>query len=108
MKSTDPIKYMEEVTGIQPLQKRRNTNTLLPAHKYECLPDHSIKMKLQAFTKNRLKRSSFVHEAKKLKKQNHALVLGVPSTPLGIADIMNPVEVDLSAVNVNLNEGTLH
>ena len=101
MKSIDPIKYMEEVTGIQPLKKRRNTNIILPAHKYECLPDHSIKMKLQAFTKNRLKRSSFVHEAKKLNKQKTC------TCPRRIADTMNPVEDDLSAVNVNLNEGTI-
>jgi len=46
-----------------------------------------------------LKHSSFVHEAKQLKRQ-HALALGMPVTPLGMADTMNPVEIDLSAETI--------
>ena len=39
----------------------------IQSHNYECLTDHNMEGKLQGFTKNRLKSSSFIHEAKKLK-----------------------------------------
>ena len=97
MKST-PIQYMEQVTGIQPLQERRKTKILLQAQKYECLPDHPMKNRLQGFTKNRLKRSSFVHEAKKLKREP-ALALNMTVAPLGIDDITNPCD-NLSTVTI--------
>ena len=42
-------------------------NAKIQSHTYECLPDHHMKGKLQGYTKNRLKISSFIHEAKELK-----------------------------------------
>ena len=38
----------------------------IQSHNYECLTDHNMEGKLQGFTKNRLKSSSFIHEVKKL------------------------------------------
>ena len=63
MRST-PIKAMEQLTGIQPLNQRREAKIMVQAQKYRCLPDHPMKSKLDSLTKNRLKRSSFVHESK--------------------------------------------
>ena len=91
---------------------KEHHRVLLQAHTYKCLPDYHMKGKLQSYTKNRLKCSSFVHEAKKLKKQ-HALVLDMPVTPhlLCMADITNIFAIDLSAVAIctkvpHLEQGT--
>ena len=65
MRST-PIKAMETLTGIQPLSQRRDAKIMTQAEKFRCLPDHPMKQKLDGYTKNRLKRSSFVHESKRL------------------------------------------
>ena len=65
MKST-PITFMEQTTAIQPLQQRQQAKVLFQAEKYKCLPDHPMKEKVEGRTKNRIKRSSFTHEVKKL------------------------------------------
>ena len=67
MKST-PITFMEQTTAMQPLQQRRQAKVLLQTEKYKCLPDHPMKEKVEGRTKNRIKRSSFTHEVKKLQK----------------------------------------
>lgn len=100
IKST-PITFMEKITGIQPLQKRRQTKVLLQADKFKALPDHPMKARLEGFTKNRLKRGSFVHEAKKLTRE-YASTLTTQTIPLGRTDITNPIANDLSAIKVAL------
>jgi len=55
MKST-PIKAMEHLTTIPPLNHRRDAKALVQAAKYEFLPDHPMAQKLQGLTKNRLRR----------------------------------------------------
>ena len=67
---TTPISAMEEVTGVQPLQDRRNMKTLLQAEKFKCQLDHPMKAKVEGFTRGRLKRDSFVHQAKKLEREH--------------------------------------
>ncbi|XP_060580372.1 uncharacterized protein LOC132737134 [Ruditapes philippinarum] len=99
-KST-PIAFMEKLTGIQTHQERRQTKVLLQANKYQSLPDHPMNSRLEGFTKNRLKRCSFVHQAKKLSRE-HAAELNTQTIPLGRADITNPTANDLSAVKVAL------
>ncbi|XP_060577697.1 uncharacterized protein LOC132734852 [Ruditapes philippinarum] len=99
-KST-PIAFMEKLTGIQTLHERRQTKVLLQASKYQSLPDHPMNSRLEGFTKNRLKRCSFVHQAKKLSRE-HAAELNTQTIPLGRADITNPTANDLSAVKVAL------
>ena len=88
MKST-PIKSMEEITGIPPLSQRRNAKLLIQARKYYFLPDHPMKLKLDSLTKNRLQRSSFVHEVKKLSK-TYSAKLGPPVTQLKLSDLPSP------------------
>ena len=57
-----------------------------------------MKTKLEGLTKNRLKRSSFVHEAKKIKRE---MDINIPTTPLDNTDIYNPHESDLSSVKIS-------
>ena len=61
---------MEEVTGVQPLQDRRNMKTLLQAEKFKCQLKHPMKAKVEGHTRNRLKRESFVHQVKKLEREH--------------------------------------
>ena len=44
---------------------------MMQAEKFRCLTNHPMKTRLEGLTKNRLKRSSFVHESKKLSRQFH-------------------------------------
>ena len=67
---TTPISAMEKVTGVQPLQDRRNMKTLLQAEKFKCQLNHPMKAKVEGCTHNRIKRESFVHQAKKLEKEH--------------------------------------
>ena len=56
----------ERRVGIQPLKERRQAKILLQAEKFKYILDIPMKSRLPGYTKNRLKRNSFVHEAKKL------------------------------------------
>ena len=76
------IAFMEKLTEIQPLHERRQTKVILQANNYKFHPDHPMRNMLEGFTKNRLKRSSFVHEAKKLNRE-YASELNVQTIPLG-------------------------
>ena len=67
---TTPISAMEKVTGVQPLQDRRNMKTLLQAEKFKCQLNHPMKAKVEGCTHNRIKRESFVHQVKKLEKEH--------------------------------------
>ena len=60
-----------------------------------------MKGKLQGYTKNILKRSSFVHEANKLKKPTCSCPRHARN-PLCMADVMNIFEIDISAVTIYL------
>ena len=82
---------MEQTTAIQHLQQRRQAKVLLQAEKYKCLPDHPMKEKVEGRTKNRIKRSSFKHELKKLQK-DYLAVLTIPTIPLSKQDFTNPCE----------------
>ena len=70
IKST-PTKIMEELTANPPLSLRRDAKALMLANKYQFLPNHPMKQKLEGLTKSRLQRSSFVHEVKKLTNKNY-------------------------------------
>ena len=80
----------EHITAIQPLQQRRHAKVLLQAEKYKYLPDHPMKEKVQGRTKNRIKRSSFTHEVKKLQK-DYPAVLTISTLPLSKQDFNNPL-----------------
>ena len=70
MRST-PITEMERLTGAQPLGQRRDAKNMMQAEKFKCMTYNHMKTKLEGLTNNRLKRSSFVHESKKLNRQFH-------------------------------------
>ena len=68
MKST-PVKYMEKVSDIEPLQHRRDRKILLQTEKMKRLPTHPLHDELKRLTKNRIKRKSLNHSSKTLKKR---------------------------------------
>ena len=94
-----PITFTEQTTAIQSLHQRRQAK-VLQAEKYKCLPDHPMKEKVEGRTKNRLKRSSFTHEVKKLQK-DYPAVLTIPTLPLSKQDFTNPCESTTSEIQIN-------
>ena len=69
MKST-PIAQMEKTTNIQPLKERRETKILQQAEKYMCSVNNPMKERMEDLARGRLQRSSFVHQAKRLRRQH--------------------------------------
>ena len=65
MRST-PISKMQDITGIPPLQLRREGKALRQFTKARALEDQPLHNRTQTLCSGRLKRSSFVREAKKL------------------------------------------
>ncbi|XP_045210549.2 ribonuclease H-like [Mercenaria mercenaria] len=61
-----------------------------------------MKAKLEGLTKNRLKRGSFAHEAKKLNK-TFAKHLGQPTTPFTVQDLPEPWKHDQSNLTIRTN-----
>ena len=55
MKST-PIAGMEEITGIQSLEKHRQVKILTQAEKFKCQQGHLMKTKITGYTSKRSKR----------------------------------------------------
>ena len=66
-----PITEMERLTGVQPLGQRRDAKNMMQAEKFKCMTNHPMKTRLEGLTNNRPKRSSFVHESKKLSRHFH-------------------------------------
>ena len=69
MRST-PIAAMEEVTGIQPLQKRRDLKIVLQSEKFKCQQRHPMNGRFQKLNRGRIQRESFVSQAKKLEEKH--------------------------------------
>lgn len=67
MKST-PIQKMEEITGLQSLEDRRDTKILTQAAKFKRLENHPMNSRMSRPTKARLKRSSFIHQTRRLER----------------------------------------
>ena len=67
MKST-PMRVMEETTVIQSLSKRRDIRNIKQAERYKCSPSHPMKKIMDAMTKYRIKRESFIHKNNTLKR----------------------------------------
>ena len=59
---------MEESTAIQPLSKRRDMRNIIQAERYKCSPSHSMRKIMDAMTKHRIKRESFIHKNNNLRK----------------------------------------
>jgi ribonuclease HI len=82
MKST-PIQEMEKITGIQPLQERRDTKVMIQGEKFLAMESHPMKARFQELALGRLKRSSFIHQAKRMRRT----LLDLPSTTLPVTPI---------------------
>lgn len=67
MKST-PIQKMEEITGLQSLDDRKDTKILMQAAKFKRLESHPMNNRMNRPTKSRLKRGSFVHQSRRLER----------------------------------------
>ena len=59
-----------------------------------------MKEKVECLTKNRIKRSSFTHEVKKLQKDYPAVMI-IPTLPLSKQDFTNPCENTTSEIQTN-------
>ena len=68
LKST-PVVAMKKITELQPLQERRDTKIIIQGEKYHSIPNHPLKERFTDLAMGRLKRSSFIHQAKKLRRQ---------------------------------------
>ena len=69
IKSTS-VKDLESITGIQPLYDRRDMKMLVQDAKFKTLTDHPMNQRMGQPVCRRLKRNSFLHQAKELIKQN--------------------------------------
>ena len=67
MKST-PIRVKEETTAIQPLSKIRDMRNSIQAEKYKYSPSYPMRKRMDAMTKHRIKRKSFIHKNNNLKR----------------------------------------
>ena len=62
---------MEEKTAIQPLSKRRGMRNIIQAERYKCSPRHPMRKRMDAMTKHRIKRESFIHKNNLKKTYNN-------------------------------------
>ena len=86
-KST-PIAEMEKTASLQPLETRRQEKVLIQGEKMKRLQSHPLHCKLQALTKNRLKRKSLNHQVKELQRQNADILQHSPDE---CESLTNPV-----------------
>ena len=93
-----PIKAMEEITGIEPLEKRRDVKVLTQAEKFGCMLQHPMNERLQRGNQGRLKRSSFAHKAKELAR--NAATNSPFAEPFQTSDIGQPWEQMPSTLDI--------
>lgn len=65
-----PIPELETITGLQPLEDRRDTKLLTQAAKFKRIYNHPMKDRLSQPTKGRLKRGSFIHQSRTLEHRH--------------------------------------
>ena len=73
---------------------------MMQAEKFKCLTNHPMKTRLEGLTKNRLKRSSFVHESKKLSRQFHDR-LPHSTLPFFPPEMSEPWVTDITDIKVH-------
>ena len=64
-----PIRVMEETIVIQPLSKRRDMRNIIQGERYKCLPSHPMRKRMDAMTKHRIKKKSFILKNNNLKRK---------------------------------------
>ena len=70
------------------------------AEKFKCMTNHPMKTRLEGLTRNRLKRSSFVHVSKKLSRQFHNR-LPQSILPFFPPDMSEPWVTDITDIKVH-------
>ena len=73
MRST-PILELETITGLQPLEDRRDAKILTQAAKFKRLPTHPMRDRMSQPTKARLQRGSFIHKSRTLERQHQDIL----------------------------------
>ena len=79
---------------------------MMQAEKYKCLTSHPMKTRPESLTKNRPKRSSFVHESKKLSRQFHDR-LSQSTLPFFPPDMSEPWVTDIVDIKVHTTVSSL-
>ena len=64
-----PIVEMQNIQGMQSLKERRDTKIIIHGEKFLSHHCHPMKERFQNLSQGRLKRSSFIHQAKRLRRQ---------------------------------------
>ena len=100
-----PISALETVTGLQPLEDRRNTKILTQAAKFKCLQNHPMRKRMSEPTKGRLQRKSFIHNSRILERRDselldhqHSDIPAVPSVPAWKRNIFPKIQTDIPGV----------
>ena len=81
---TTPIRSMEVATDLRPLDNRREEKIYIQSEKIRRLNNHKLHDKINELTKNRLKRTSFNHLARRIRSENENI------TPVS-ADSIEPL-----------------
>jgi ribonuclease HI len=97
---TTPITAMQEATGIQTLSCRRDTKTMIQVEKYSSMPDHPMKVRLGDLALGRLKRGSFTHRGKRLKRQHQA---DLPTRTTPLKPTLYPVPWEQASDSLQIN-----
>ena len=63
-----PMRVMEETTAIQSLSKRRDMRNIIQAERYKFSSSHPMRKGMDAMTKHRIKRESFIHKNNNLNR----------------------------------------
>ena len=72
---------------------------MVQTEKFKCLPVHPMNKRIQNLTKNRLKRSSFLHESKRLAREHQAGL--PPATALNPYDLPQPWNEDFTNLHIS-------
>jgi hypothetical protein len=74
---------LEKIGRMQKFEDRRDTKVLIQSEKFLCMPGHPMKDRFQDLALGRLKRSSFIHRAKRLRRHTPDLPkIASPLTPI--------------------------
>ena len=98
MRST-PIAAMEQATGLQPLEERREEKVIRQEDKMKRIPSHPLNRRLQEPTKNKLKRKSINHISKSLRNRFPEVL--IPNQPL--EELKDYEEWETSEQNIRLD-----
>ena len=97
---TTPILEMQKITTMQTLSYRRDTQTMIQMEKFSSIQSHTMKTRLDDLALGRLKRSSFVHRGKRLKRQYQA---DLPMRTTLLKPTLYPVPWEQASGTIQIN-----